>query len=344
MWSPSGMPRDTWSHPEGDPGRTAWVDVEPVRRPPRSRWRVELPEPVRLLASAQAVVVEVAGEDDDARAVVLDPDSGAQRWEVGRLARALALRGDTLLVEDADGTGRALDLAGGETLWAAPGRVLLALEDGLLVAQHEGVAWLTQSDPRTPPEAFPVWSARGMASQLSWIASQTLLVSTGRTGAVALRREDGRKAWDRRHARGRGLADHQVVLEAITDAGRETLFMADEGDIAAQLLRRRPLALAPQALIAHDVAEGSLVRCPRDGGPIVTLLPHWSVDEQRRRLAAAQDVVYAAGIVELQALGPTGELLWTLPPEAFPETFEPVPAAGRLYVLQNDGVACLEEG
>lgn len=336
--------RAEWTHPSGDVGRCAWVDVEPLRAAPRARWRVELPRPVRLLSGPGALIVETAGAGDDARAVALDPQTGDRRWEVDRLARVLSLRGDTLLVQGADGTGRALDVASGETLWAAPGRILLALEDGLLMAQHEGVAWLTQGELRVPPDAFPAWSAKGMASQLSWIASETLLVSTGRTGAVALRREDGRRVWDRRHARGWGLADRQVVLEAITDAGRETLFMQDDGQVAAQLLRRRPLALAPDALIAHDTAEGSLVRCPRDGGPIVTLLAHWSVDEQRRRLAAARDVVYAAGIVELMALDPAGNVLWTLPPEAFPETFEPVPAAGRLYVLMESGAACLEPG
>lgn len=331
-----------WTHPEGDAGRTCFVDVEPLASAPRPRWRVDLSGPARLLASSAAVVVEVSGAGDEARAVVLDPDTGARRWEVGGLSRLLALRGDTLLVQDADGTGRALDLATGDTLWAAPGKVLLAADDGLLVAQHEGVAWLAQPDPRQPAQSFPVWSARGMASQLGWIASRTLLVSTGRTGAIAFRRDDGRKVWHLRHARGWGLADHEVLVEAITDAGRETLFVSDEGALTAQLLRRRPLALTPTALIAQDVAEASLVRCPRGGGEIVKLLPHWSIDEQRRRLAVAREVTYAAGIVELQALGPAGEVLWTLPPEAFPETFEPVPGPGRLYLLLQGGATCLE--
>lgn len=330
-----------WTHPEADAGRTGWIDVEPVRALPVERWRVALDRPTRLLATPRALALEVAGGEDEVKALVLEPQTGAKRWEVGGLARLIAIRGETLLVQEAGGAGRALDLATGDTVYAVPGKVLLALDGGVLVAQHEGVAWLAQPDPQAPPVPFPEWSARGMAAQVGWIASDELLVSASRTGAVALRREDGKKAWERPRARGWGMADRQVVLEATTEAGRETLVLETDGAVAQHLLRRRPLLLAPDALIAQDVAEGSLVRCDRASGAIAQLLPRWTVDEQRRRLAAARDVVYAAGVIELQALGPAGEVLWTLPPERFPETFEPVPAEGRLYVLLEGGVACL---
>lgn len=335
------MSQAAWTHPEADPGRTGWIDVAPVRALPSVRWRVDLARPTRLLATPAALAVEAAGGEDEVEALVLDPETGAVRWRVGGLARILAIRGQTLLVQEAGGAGRALDLATGDTRYAVAGKVLLALDDGVLVAQHEGVAWLAQPDPQAPPAAFPEWSARGMAGNMGWIASTELVVSATRSGAVALRKDDGRKAWDRPRARGWGLADRQVVLEATTEAGRETLVLEPDGSLATHLLRRRPLLLAPEALIAQDVAEGSLVRCDRASGAIVRLLPRWTVDEQRRRLAGARDVVYAAGVIELQALGPAGEVLWSLPPERFPETFEPVPADERLYVLLEAGLACL---
>ena len=70
-----------WSHTRADPGHTCWVDVEPLRAPPRVRWAASPFGHVSdLMAGPQGVVVAPTFCGVPAR--VLDPATGAVRHEL----------------------------------------------------------------------------------------------------------------------------------------------------------------------------------------------------------------------------------------------------------------------
>src|SRR5687767_10014033 len=63
-----------WTHSQGGPGETRWLDVLPVRRAPRVRWSAGLAG-AELVVSAFGVAA-VEKSEHRRRLVVLDPDTG----------------------------------------------------------------------------------------------------------------------------------------------------------------------------------------------------------------------------------------------------------------------------
>src|SRR5687768_16717564 len=57
-----------WSRPDGDPGNTRWLDLPPLERAPRVRWRTELPDPGLVLPTPWGIVTQLVEGG-----VVLDP-------------------------------------------------------------------------------------------------------------------------------------------------------------------------------------------------------------------------------------------------------------------------------
>lgn len=127
--------RPAWTHPLG-PGGARFLDVPPVRQPPRVRWTTTVRDGRRLLASPLGVVV-LEGVSDRPTAV-LDPRTGQLRWAPDPLTRDAWLDGGLLLAHRrleellawrlwAD-DGDARPEVGRHALRAGPGR--LDLNDG----------------------------------------------------------------------------------------------------------------------------------------------------------------------------------------------------------------------
>lgn len=121
-----------WAHPDGDPGRTSWLDVAPIERAPEVRWRVATGWNAidTLLATPWGIVHSGARPHvaDDAL-IVLDPETGAVRQERVETSDPLGVIDGALVhapyvdAAEADGVARALallDLATGRERWRRP--------------------------------------------------------------------------------------------------------------------------------------------------------------------------------------------------------------------------------
>lgn len=162
-----------WTQVEADAGGARWLDVAPVDRAPRVRWRVDLErDALGLIAATPWGVVVTAWEKDGygRDAYVLAPDTGEVRLRVRQNPEVLGVLAGVLLtvVHGESGRSRALeafDLRLGEPLWSwalgenpTPGLA----RDALVVGDVGGVGgapvtFVPLGDARSAPVSPGAW-------------------------------------------------------------------------------------------------------------------------------------------------------------------------------------------
>jgi hypothetical protein len=127
-----GLP--AWSHPDGDAGRTFFLDAMPVARTPVVRWSTHVPfdQDATLLASPLAIVAE-----GRSTVHVLDPATGAARelTLTSPFTRYVELRGARLAVWRGNGDEHTIDVLNGEQRWVGSARTFTSVRDRDLVVR-----------------------------------------------------------------------------------------------------------------------------------------------------------------------------------------------------------------
>lgn len=340
-----------WTHPDGDPGRARWLDVAPVARAPRPRWRAALGlQPVGVVvACAWGVVVHCVAPDGHGRALlVLDPDTGDVRlWREETLEVLAVVEGVLLAVHHGPGAARDLvawDLATGHDAWRlalggnpSPGHARGALVLG--AADDARLAFVPLPDPRrapTLPEAWPDVRVSALTRERAYVHERRR-AADGRTWVARL--AGGAVADVAPWPGGPGAlrADDAGVLTSARGAAREVALCAPDGE--ARWRVDRPGfdgdVLAPgHVALSRRRDQVGLVLARADGRQVGDDLPCTT-------LAGARDWLYAAAGERLVARRFDDEDRWEVRVEGPVDAVLPLP--GRLVALTLDGAAlCFE--
>jgi hypothetical protein len=343
-----------WSHRDASSGRSRFVDVAPVTRAPRVRWRAGVGEDASVRVSPLAVATN--------RGDVIDPRTGARRRSED--AQPLALEGEVLLVGNQGGDEHSLvaeDVFTGERFHETPLPIDETLKGPRLFSDHYGFGLVVTTerfalevdDPRRPPRAvwhrpapvpwFSEWGeSRRMTRRILAILKGTLLlpdvVVFDCTGdPLVLERATGREI--RRLPRGSWVGDEHGLVGStepglvIYERGSQRSFETDFFDISA---------LTPEWILAATV-EGKIVATPRAGGG-----PTFPIGLAEDKVAVARETVVLANEQGLAAVTIRGEPLWRLSNaelelEADDQVEELALDARRVYATTKDGrLLCLE--
>ena len=315
-----------WAHPWATAGRARSLDVEPVVARPRVLWTAKVDHGPglsssqtawsshRLLASPLGVVCAT-----DRGVVVLDPDSGAERWHRNWAKRALAggspwrpqleIHGQTLLVWNGDALWRN-DLATGKAHGElrAPWATQALLDRGLLVAVEED-AIVARSVGREA-QGEELWRAPRPRGELVLAAAEDQVFIWSQGVIAAHDRSSGEERWQE-FGSATFLADREGLVTLAEDPPRLELRDAkgqpvrriEEGTWAFALTRDLVVVGVggAQAVAVVERASGAQTMLPAlraAGAPIV-----------------ARDVIYGATDEACSRLGAcraSGEQLWGL--------------------------------
>ncbi len=300
------LERRAWASPEGDPGGSRWVDLEPLDREPRLRWAVETgrDQALTLLAHPLGVVVggarsvtaglsrRAAGSATGHGALVLDPGTGALRFATPEHAgtEVLGVRGGALVTTWGDvALGphlEAWDLARGERVAAArlePGespRVLAPA--GLIVTRA------LASDAGSLDFALRPWPASAATPGPARALELVVGVVAGDRRPVQARVAGGR-LW--------------VVAQALDTDGPWQVACVDL-TVAGATARGTPIASPPFSGRLRADAEGAWVEQARafavdaEGGPrLRPMSTVWGAQSFQGDTVLAPEAIVARAIV-----------------------------------------------
>lgn len=339
-----------WTHPHGGPGGTYWLDVKPVRRAPRVRWRVRIGRAWGCVASAFGVVA-VEESSEGSRFIAFDPDTGGERRSVPLAERHPGLgethpvlRGD-LLIEACQGRpGIVRDVATGEAMGTLEGRVMFVHEDLVIVEDDLGHACAFEwAHGRGPVSPEPLWRAQGVRS---FRGGTTTLMGLG-TAAVGLDRRSGQVVWSLPWAGRYAMSDGAGAV--VSGSAHEPRLVEADGTCLAAGWAGTPAALGPSHVVMR-VREAKEVRWSihaRDAFGRALRFAHTPQLRSSASWAGAREVFcLALETTRIGAFAVSGEALWEWPVERPPfgnTIVEVVAYPGRLYVLTESELICLEE-
>lgn len=362
-----------WTHSAGGAGGTRWIDARPVRRTPRIRWRTTSTSHVLHgpIATAFGVVLVEAMDgpeaDSHVRLVVLDPDTGARRWQADvegewESAQAVA-HGEVVVVASRTSSG-AFDVWTGRRLCGLPAGVVSIDRGLLLVRDSTGCVRAFEWTPPHAPDRL-LWQAEGLGA---FVVGGEVVLGRGDQAVHALDRSTGRTLWTLPTARlmstgpvvdAHGALVHHVTLHEQEPPSRRyqhhLMSYAPSGEVLFDLRLDPPCVLTPTHFVearSKGTAAGELLRFfdRRSGtrrGEFET--GGWAYGTWP--IAAAGDVVYVQSeparperkAVVLAGVRLDGSPLWRV--ELDVEAIDQLAAyPGRVYALATGGeVLCLEE-
>lgn len=321
-----------WTHPEGDAGRTRFVDVEALTARPRVRWTAESEGATRLLTSPAGVTWAA-----DNTWGLLDPLTGAPRRAAGARGAALGWLGARLLVRRGHELGLWDPAArrGAHTISRQPPKApLAATRERLLVLQPE---WLRALDL----DGNQVWEhTRPPGSRLRLeepvLGAGLALVQLA--GGDVVRGLD-LASGEERCACGRTAARADAAGVVAAGPRGAILCFEPDGGLRWSAPGLLPLAVAPQVVLAWDEAIQPVI-LDRTSGAVRARLPH-----PGDGVALARDIVYwwrDAPDARLGAVSWDGRALWDVALPSDPPR-QVVPLPGALLLLTRSGtVLCLE--
>jgi len=337
-----------WTHLDGNPGATDFLDARPVARTPHVRWTVDVSAETQFLLASPLVLVTL---DEDGHLVAIDPGTGAMRHIPTPPLRfeCLELRLASLIHDDDETGVLVVDLVTGTTRAVPdPGRAAVhtsARDRDFMVRVLTSdlvEAFSTEPNGAVREKLWRFPASGHLDEDLAGCAD----VKIGPNSVVLL-----------------GAA-HFAVLDRATGA---LVFRGEGGDVGVDALG--VLHLNPPSLSVHD-AVGKRVwsRTLDDGGVELALSPDvlvianggatcildrrtgWPVGvvrEYRHVHAVIGDVVYTSAAGSLEARRLSAEVLWSFDAGGIIDAFAALDARIFLGVRSPDGesrrILCLEE-
>jgi outer membrane protein assembly factor BamB len=357
-----------WTHDHGDAGHTRFLDVAPITRTPRTRWRVH-PRKLRDdrlvdLYAANPIVVLVRALGS---VIALDAETGRELWNAPAVEVRSVFLAETVVLLAGERDLRAHDCWSGALLFARSFRAPVLSAPGILLegpaAGQSLQAW-SHPDPSREPEA-PLWRASASTEGRPAVTPTSVLVCSKKRLTV-LDRDSGSLRWqvslgvDEEFAPNvRADASGVVARRMWLDRSRavpghpyeeksELLAYDQNGSILWKLSDQIGVTARSSSIVVvgardgngyalFDRATGSRIGAVRgELGP-----GNWvSVF-----CAIARDTFYIRTRLGVGAFDREGKPRWMVTAQdvGLLSVEGCIPAAGRLYVAElGGGVACLE--